>query len=82
MFETCYMLKVSKTAKAGTAGTAGVGTAGYPVLQSDYLQCWQAMPKLFDGSIKPRLPWEVTDAVSEEVTDAVSEESSSLPASK
>ncbi|KAJ1425300.1 homogentisate 1,2-dioxygenase-like protein [Ochromonadaceae sp. CCMP2298] len=53
MFETCYMLKVAPAAKGDSADTS----AGYPPLQSDYAQCWQSMPKLFNGSAAPPLPW-------------------------
>jgi homogentisate 1,2-dioxygenase len=46
MFESTLMLKVTPSALASDA------------LQSNYLKCWQRLPKLFDGTVKPNVDWE------------------------
>jgi homogentisate 1,2-dioxygenase len=44
MFESCYMLKVAKTA------------IDSPLLQRDYFECWQAIPKVYNGQVDPHKP--------------------------
>jgi homogentisate 1,2-dioxygenase len=46
MFESTYLLKVSPSALASDS------------LQSNYIKCWQRLPKLFDGSPSPNIDWE------------------------
>jgi homogentisate 1,2-dioxygenase len=64
MFESTYMFKVAPSAlvqhhehQARTALAAAAVTEQYPEIQPTYLECWQALPKLFNGEINPPTPW-------------------------
>jgi homogentisate 1,2-dioxygenase len=46
MFETKYMLKVAPQALESTS------------LQPNYINCWQGLPKLFNGTFNPPIDWE------------------------
>jgi homogentisate 1,2-dioxygenase len=46
MFESCYLLKVSKDALEGET------------LQRDYSKCWHTLPTLFTGERNPAIDWD------------------------
>ncbi len=47
MFESTYLFKVAPSALASDS------------LQSNYIKCWQRLPKLFDGSKSPNVDWDL-----------------------
>lgn len=62
MFESTYLFKIAPSALQRfqleqAAVEEEVVAADYPQVQPDYAQCWQALPKLFNGEIAPPLPW-------------------------
>lgn len=44
MFESTFMMKVSQR------------MLDSPQLQQEYIECWQPLPKIFNGDIKPTFP--------------------------
>lgn len=46
MFESKYILKVASSALQSS------------ILQQDYLECWQKLPKLFNGEKNPAIDWD------------------------
>lgn len=62
MFESTYMFKIAPSAlqrfqdEQAAAGNDTV-SPDYPQVQPNYAECWQSLPKLFNGEIKPPLPW-------------------------
>lgn len=55
MFESSYLLKVSKSALTT------------PHLQANYIKCWNKLPKLFNGEKNPSINWnEVKEKVKDE----------------
>jgi len=65
MFESTYMFKIAPSAlqrfqqeqEAHEQAQAALVNADYPQVQPDYAQCWQTLPKIFNGDVAPPLPW-------------------------
>jgi homogentisate 1,2-dioxygenase len=63
MFESTYMFKIAPSAlqrfqlEQAAAGNEEVAH-DYPQVQPNYLECWQSLPKLFNGEPSPPLPWD------------------------
>lgn len=63
MFESTYLFKVAPSAlqrfqeEQAAAEAAEAVHPDYPQVQPEYLQCWQSLPKLFNGEVHPPLPW-------------------------
>ena len=62
MFESTYLFKIAPSAlqrfQDEQAAAEGVEVApDYPQVQPNYAECWQSLPKIFNGQINPPLPW-------------------------
>ncbi len=67
MFESTYLFKIAPSALQRfqeeqeahelTQAVEVMSHPDYPQVQPDYAQCWQSLPKIFNGEIEPPLPW-------------------------